>query len=256
MPEMDGIETATAIRKIEGYAHTPIVALTANAMRGMRESFLEKGFQDYISKPLSPAALDEVINKWLRERGTANKNPSPHSQLPTPLSLEVEAQRLDILNHYLVSFTNIPETDWQSKFDTAYFERFTALIKSLNTPEMPAALSEQAELLVEAGRKGDTRRIQEALPLFCEVLEKWQDQKQKAAGNGQDTEVKILEDILPRLKKALLAGETERAEAAIGELGETALTPAWRELYFRLYALLFEGNTDKILETIKEMQHD
>jgi len=252
MPEMDGIEASTAIRQIEGYAHIPIVALTANAMRGMRESFLEKGFQDYLSKPLSPVALDEVINKWVREQDThKNNDPTPYSPVPIPLSLEIEAQRLDILNHYLVSFTNVPEADWQSKFDTAYFERFAALIESLNRSEMPAALREQAGLLIEAGRKEDTRKIREALPVFCEALQKWRDQKQKAAGDEQGD--KIPDEILPRLKKALLAGETETAEAAIGELGGTALTPAWRELYFRLYALMLEGNTEKIMEAIKEM---
>jgi len=258
MPEMDGIETAAAIRKINGYANTPIVALTANAMRGMRESFLENGFQDYLSKPISPVALDEVISKWLRDLGTetrdrwTNNDPTPHSLFPSPLSLEIEAQRRDILNHYLVSFTTVPETDWQAKFDTAYFERFTALLKSTIAAEMPAALREQADLLVEAGRKEDTRKIREALPAFCEVLQKWQEQEQKAAGDENYTEGKILDEILPRLKKALLAGETETAEAAIGELGGTALTPAERELYFRLYALMLEGSTEKIMEAIKE----
>jgi len=264
MPEMDGVETVSAIRKIESYAHTPIIALTANALRGMKEFYLENGFQDYLSKPISPEALNEVINKWLGEEGyrleaklenntqrlqTTTPIPSPQSPVPIPLSLEIEAQRLDILNHYLVSFTSMPEADWQSKFDTAYFERFTALIKSLNTSEMPAVLREQADLLVEAGRKEDMRRIREALPVFCEALKKWREQK---AGDGQDIEGKITDEILPRLKRALLAGETETAEAAIGELGETALTPAGRELYFRLYALMLEGNTEKIMEAIEE----
>jgi len=251
MPEMDGVETVAAIRKIEGYAHTPIIALTANALRGMKEFYLENGFQDYLSKPINPKALDEIINKFPKALVTGN-DPTPHS--PVPLSLEIEAQRLDILNHYLVSFTNVPEADWQSKFDTAYYERFTALIKSLNTQELSSALQEQAALLAEAGRKEDTRKIREALPAFCEALQKWR--AQKTAGNGQGTENKILDDLLPRLKKALIAGETEIAEAAIGELGEASLTPALRELYFRLYALMLEGNTEKIMEAIKETGHD
>jgi CheY-like chemotaxis protein len=257
MPEMDGVETVEAIRKINGYAHTPIIALTGNALRGMREFYLEKGFQDYLSKPITPMSLDEIINKWLNKQLTINneqlainnKQASSSEGYSSSLLIEIEAQRHDILKHYLVSFTNVPETDWQTKFDTAYFERFTALIKSLNTPEMPAALREQADLLAEAGRKGETRKIRDILPAFCEALQKEREQEQKAADNEHD-------EILPRLKKALLAGETEAAEAAIGELGETALTPAGRELYFRLYALMLEGNTEKIMEAIKESEHD
>ena len=72
MPGMDGIETTTAIRKIEGYANTPIIALTANAMRGMKEFYLEKGFQDYLLKPISPEALDKVINRFLGEQLSIN----------------------------------------------------------------------------------------------------------------------------------------------------------------------------------------
>jgi CheY-like chemotaxis protein len=270
MPEMDGVETAAAIRKSEesneqlrkSGRRAPIIALTANALRGMKEFFLEKGFDDYLSKPISPEALDKAINKFLGERVSiineqASKNEASSLLISnSSLLIEIEAQRLDILNHYLVSFTNVPETDWQTKFDTAYFERFTALIKSLNTAEMPAALREQADLLTGAGREEDARKIRETLPVFCEALQKWQEQEQKAAENGYNIEGKIPDEILPRLKKAILAGETETAEAVIGELGKAALPPAWRELYFRLYALMLEGNTEKIMEAIKEVQHD
>jgi len=252
MPEMDGVKTSADIRKIEGYAHTPIIALTANALRGMREFYLEKGFQDYLSKPINSKALDEVITNWLNNRKTGNSAaPLPSRPLPS-ITYEIKAQRFDILNHYLASFTDVPETEWPSKFDTAYFERFTALLKSVITAEMPAALREQADLLVEAGRKEDTRKIRETLPAFCGDLQKWQEQEQKAAGDEHYIEGKIRDEILPKLKKALLAGETETVEAAIGELGETAVTSAERELYFRLYALMFEGNTEKIMEAIEE----
>jgi CheY-like chemotaxis protein len=249
MPEMDGVKTLTEIRKIEDYAHTPIIALTANALRGMREFYLEKGFQDYLSKPINNEALDKVITNWLNNRKTANSgSPRP---LPS-ITYEIKAQRFDMLNHYLASFTGVPETEWQAKFDTSYFERFTALLKSIITFEMPAALREQADLLVEAGRREDTRKIRETLPAFCGALQKWQDQEQKAAGDEHFIEGKIRDEILSKLKNAILAGETETAETAIGELGETAVTSIERELYFRLYALMLEGNTEKIMEEIVE----
>jgi signal transduction histidine kinase/CheY-like chemotaxis protein len=272
MPEMDGIETAEAIRQLtinneqltKSVKRTPIIALTANALRGMKEFYLEKGFDDYLSKPITPEALDEIINKWLNKQLTINNEQlainneqassgggSSSSLLISNSSLliEIEAQRLDILNHYLVSFTCVPETDWQAKFDAAYFERFTALIKSLNTAGTPAELREQQELLAGAGQKEDVYAIREALPAFCDALRKWREQEQNTADNEYN---KLPDEILSRLKKALLAGETETAEAAIGELGEKALTPAGRELYFRLYALMLEGNTEKIMEAIKE----
>jgi CheY-like chemotaxis protein/HPt (histidine-containing phosphotransfer) domain-containing protein len=70
MPEMDGIETVRRIREEIGteYAKTvPIIALTANAIIGNEKMFLSKGFQDFLSKPIEPARLDEVIQKWVRD---------------------------------------------------------------------------------------------------------------------------------------------------------------------------------------------
>ncbi len=67
MPIMDGIETADRIRKLpqKDKKNVPIIALTANAIRGSREMFLEKGFQDYISKPMDINLLEKVLMKYL-----------------------------------------------------------------------------------------------------------------------------------------------------------------------------------------------
>lgn len=69
MPEMDGIETVQIIRSECGEnGRLPvIVALTANAMEGVRETFLENGFQDFITKPLDRRPLQEVLNRWIPE---------------------------------------------------------------------------------------------------------------------------------------------------------------------------------------------
>ncbi len=66
MPEMDGVETAHRIRALGGYAQTvPIVALTANAVSGAMEMFMENGFNDFISKPIDPAQLASCLYRWL-----------------------------------------------------------------------------------------------------------------------------------------------------------------------------------------------
>jgi signal transduction histidine kinase/ActR/RegA family two-component response regulator len=64
MPEMDGYETLSRLRALPApVGALPVVALTANAMAGERERLLAAGFDDYLSKPLSPAALVRVIGE-------------------------------------------------------------------------------------------------------------------------------------------------------------------------------------------------
>ncbi len=69
MPEMDGMEATRAIREEIGteYARNiPIIALTANAIVGTEEMFLNNGFQDFISKPIDMAQLDAVLRRWVK----------------------------------------------------------------------------------------------------------------------------------------------------------------------------------------------
>ncbi len=67
MPEMDGIQTMHVLKKLDGYALPPIVALTANAITGMKEMYLKEGFDEYLSKPINIAELDKLLNKYFNK---------------------------------------------------------------------------------------------------------------------------------------------------------------------------------------------
>jgi CheY-like chemotaxis protein len=66
MPVLDGVETTKQIRSSKSkFKDTPIIALTAYAMAGDREKFVEKGMNDYIAKPVDKDQLLEVLNRNL-----------------------------------------------------------------------------------------------------------------------------------------------------------------------------------------------
>ena len=102
MPEMDGIETTAAIREWEAEFEkqgitrfeVPIIALTANAVSGMKEMFIEKGFNDFLAKPIDISKLDEILTRWIprdkREYGITDINAEKES---SNRSTDVETEK-------------------------------------------------------------------------------------------------------------------------------------------------------------------
>ena len=71
MPVMDGFEATVAIRNTDSKVlnhNVPIIAMTANAMKGDREQCLEAGMDDYLAKPVRKSELEVIMGKWLQDK--------------------------------------------------------------------------------------------------------------------------------------------------------------------------------------------
>ena len=205
MPEMDGIETTAAIRAWEEEREEkqiPIIALTANAVSGMREMFIEKGFNDFIAKPIDVSEFDEMLDRWIpkekrkrREMGNGDRDPeasgsesevSPASELQPPFP---DIPGVDTKKG--VAMTGGTEKGYRkilSAFRTDAEERLPLLqtapvtsnlsefitqvhaLKSAAATIGAAQVSAQAAELEAAGRGGDLAFIQENLSSFAEDL--------------------------------------------------------------------------------------
>jgi signal transduction histidine kinase/DNA-binding response OmpR family regulator len=92
MPELDGYEATAVIRQQEAATgqHTPIIAMTANAMQGDRERCVAAGMDDYLSKPIQSAAVEAVLQQWTSSRVDPPADPMPSTgedappRVPTP----------------------------------------------------------------------------------------------------------------------------------------------------------------------------
>ena len=77
MPKMSGTETLHLLKEIPSFK-TRVVALTANAIEGMKDKYLSSGFDDYLSKPMENNELERVLRKFL------NKEYEPNNFAPLP----------------------------------------------------------------------------------------------------------------------------------------------------------------------------
>ena len=75
MPEMDGIETLKAMKELEQQLNTdtPIIALTANAIVGAKEQYLDAGFSNYLSKPIQEDELMKILGIYLHSEAKQEK---------------------------------------------------------------------------------------------------------------------------------------------------------------------------------------
>jgi len=76
MPRLNGIDATRAIRRVEGYARVPILAMTANAFEEDRHACLTAGMNDHIAKPVEPEVLFDRLLKWLTATGAGPGGPS------------------------------------------------------------------------------------------------------------------------------------------------------------------------------------
>lgn len=91
MPDLDGYQATEEIRQMErenpAARHTPIIALTANALEGDREKCIACGMDDYLSKPFKPGDLQAMVTKWGTRRPDISKRsgipPEPDAPLPS-----------------------------------------------------------------------------------------------------------------------------------------------------------------------------
>lgn len=115
MPGMDGIEAVETIRNDCGENGTApiIIALTANAMEGMRERFLDCGFQDFIAKPLDRKELNQLLTRWVPEERRTSEGAGGDFETFDPAAIQIAGLDMNAAMRYFsgdeASFVNLLE---------------------------------------------------------------------------------------------------------------------------------------------------
>ncbi len=180
MPDMDGIETLKASRTLPGNQcrTTPVIALTANTISGAREMFLSEGFSDYLSKPIVPEKLEQLIRYHLPpglvqpllpagEKAAEASEPDPakgsaprtDGYIDRDLGLRYNGGMEDMYNTVLSMFASSKDGKMekiQKAFETEEWRSYTIQVHALKSTSMTIgcqALSEGAKALELAGKK-------------------------------------------------------------------------------------------------------
>lgn len=120
MPEMDGFEACQKIREreiAENIPRTTVIALTAHAMEGDRDRCIEAGMDDYLSKPVDPGKLHDVLARWLIEQ---NEHSTQETGAPAPTDPGPAEQAIIDLSH-IRNFTD-GDKDMERKIVEIFYE--------------------------------------------------------------------------------------------------------------------------------------
>jgi len=218
MPEMDGME-ATRLMRDMGYTNS-IVALTANAVTGQADIFLENGFDAFISKPLDIHHLDTILNNLIRDkhpqevieaarRQNAEALPQRSFQQIDSLLLESftrDAKKAVILLEELFSKSDYKSKEGLQKYITCVHGMRSSLA-AINESE----LSKTAQNLEQAGREQNIELITQVSPGFINDLSRLLE-KFETKQDGNITNANPLPDNAGSLHDKLLALKERAAE--------------------------------------------
>jgi CheY-like chemotaxis protein/HPt (histidine-containing phosphotransfer) domain-containing protein len=256
MPGMDGLEATAAIRAMDGRGEMPVIALTANAVSGMKEMFLQNGFSDFLSKPVNVSNLAAIMEKWIPadKRGQAQDDAAPHTVAQATTLPEIEGvdilagfahtggsrgRYLNLLEMFcrdartrLPLLEKRPEEGERKAFTTQ-----AHALKSALAAIGAADLATVAANLEEAGRSGDMSTIHDGMDAFRDALKALLERIDAALSqarpaddrHGGERRVERERELLAQLKNALVEEDFDRMDSTLENLKALPLTSDMRD---------------------------
>ena len=276
MPVMDGITATQEIRKMHDYITLPILAMTADAMAGVKEKVLEAGMMDMLTKPIDPNVVYKKILKWMVRAGgiklqnsVAMKQDVEQNDLVIPeipgLETEVALQRLNgnkklylsILEKYYQNNLNFIQdiTVLITASDSESLKRQFHTLKGLSGSVGAAEIQQLAQELEQLVESAQLDKLQSLLPsldekmkvLFEEIHSKLIVRKQSI----NKVESAPLEPLINELEE-LIKKKSPQAKKLLPELEQAGLNdPAFQKLKRALTTFNFKEAGIQLVEIKK-----
>jgi signal transduction histidine kinase/FixJ family two-component response regulator/HPt (histidine-containing phosphotransfer) domain-containing protein len=276
MPEMDGVEAVRRIRGLDAGRELPIVALTANAVLGMREMFLQNGFSDFLSKPIDTSKLNSILEKWLpqekqveavpEDMRAANEDGNDRGSTATLNMRGVDAdkglsQAGGSLSNYLLTLSVFRDdanakigemANAQERGDDASYAIHVHAIKSAAANIGALEISERAKTLENAIKNGNnafafantSAFIADLKALVVEISQTIALNK-KLAALQTPYDKNALKTVLANLKTALSAVDIEDIDKNAHELQNSPHTSQAQSTVDAILRMVLVGNFDE-----------
>jgi len=256
MPKMDGIETTKQLREA-GYNHT-IVALTANALTGRAEMFLQSGFDGFISKPIDSRELNQILNEFIRDKKPPEIVEAARQEQQKPAAPKTrnnEALIKIILQDIEKTLATLEELSATGFADLKLYTTTVHGIKSSLINIGETELSALALKLEKAGDKDETGIISNETPALVAALksliEKYKPKTVSAAGNiSQDDEI-FLQEKLNEIKSACENFNKRTAKTVLDSLKQKSWTNTTNDFLDAISLHLLHGEFNKVVDAVE-----
>ena len=263
MPQMDGAEATKIIRGLEEerFRTMPIIALSANAVRGAREMFMEAGMNDFVPKPIEMRIMDRVLRKWLPDDKVISNRSSEedgykeeNSNTPTgSLSWKMEGIDVSVGMQYSGDDENLYREVLSDYMDTIEekanviekaveagdLETYTIEVHSLKSISKSIGameLSELAKDLELSGKNNEWGPIIARTPTLLnmyrnlyDVILPYHTKTEQEPGEKGAIDDEALKGILEQLLDSVITYDSIRAEEIIEELSKYDLAIEWTD---------------------------
>nr|MBP3599431.1 response regulator [Eubacterium sp.] len=243
MPEMDGIETLHAMREQSLCEGVPVIMLTANAIAGAKENYLNEGFDDFLSKPIVPEKLDQMILDYMPEALIQRSEPILEQKQTEEVSHNLPdleefdfdyarnvLQSEEILRSTLIDFYHslqpleqklaiLNDTITQKESAEQYRIEVHAL-KSTAATVGALLLSKLARMLEVAASDGDTERIMILHPILMEEIAKHRKRIEILLPKVERETLKDMKELLALLDMLAMSLEQDDYDTADVVMGE------------------------------------
>lgn len=267
MPDPDGMEVLRQMRSWEDYPNrkTPVIALTANAITGAREMYLEAGFDDYLSKPINPDKLEKMIGELLPEEkkrlGARGETPVTEASADADTTEELpmvegvdwdyarfKLKKTELVKSVVKDFSLLAEFDLQElvmyneqlkkAFDDTEkeqaFSQYRVKVHAMKTSAAmfgASAVSALAKVLEYAARDMDRDTIDAVHPVFAREWARLKSLVDDAFGFGVESDE-----------------------------GKPQLEPEMRQQYLRILSgameILDTDTADEVMEELQKYSYD